>query len=128
VLAGAVVGDTFRVRVARQGIYLNKDVVLPKVAGPEWKDRVTVVVQTANRALIGKVLDPQGNPVAYASVSTSTQATTSTDANGDFVLRYLPEDKIWVQASKGRLRGYATTDATAKELTIKLSPARFVIM
>jgi uncharacterized GH25 family protein len=115
---------------SRIAAYVNK----PSYAGV-WSTRVNVaehrdvqladlVLKKATRELTGRVLSPKGQPVASARVSIHDfgQAETTTDADGRFRLRAVPEmAKFLIIDAPDYEIAYQDLAAETSEVTVRLS-------
>jgi hypothetical protein len=90
----------------------------------QWPERVEIVMESANRVQQGLVVDESGKPVAGAQVwfygGWNQTQTATTDMDGTFTLKNLPDSPVTINASKGNARGTATVNKFTPSVTIEL--------
>ena len=102
--------------------YADSSEWLPDAGSAQWKDKVTIVMQSANRSQKGTVVDENGNPVAGAEVSSGRWVPSSaiTDGKGEFTLQGLPDTEVQIGVTKGDSSGSATVSKYSGPVTIEL--------
>ncbi len=115
-------GGEYAVNTTLDGYYRSSRDHLPVAGSSDWKERVELVMERADRTQTGKVIDDEGKPVTWATVRAyvGDEITTTTDADGKFELKGLPGSEIRISVREGELRGSANASKDTKDVTIKL--------
>ena len=117
-------GGLYYPQAILEGFYYENRAIrlLPKVGSREWKDRVELVMEPANRVQRGKVLDDKGRPVEGIAVETDTMPPIAvvTNASGEFVFENLPYSGVRLRVEKGNLFAMASVDKYTGDVVIRL--------
>lgn len=121
-------GGMYSPRLTLQGFYYDNMTIrlLPKVGSKEWKDRIELVMEPANRTQRGKVLDDKSRPVEGVAVEADTtpRIAVVTNASGEFVFENLPYSGVRLRVEKGDLFAMAAVDKYTGDVVIKLQRIR----
>lgn len=92
---------------------------------PEWSDTVELAMEPATRVQKGKIVDENGHPVEGAEVwaNVGDRLSATTDAEGSFTLKGLPDSSITLSAASGDLWGRAKVSKETPDIAIKLEKA-----
>lgn len=122
VVSEVYVGGDYGIIAQLDGYHQVTGDRIPRVGGPEWKNRVEVIMECTNRTQKGRVVDAEGKPVAGATVTASVrgEVSTQTDASGNFTLKGLPGSKIMVYARSGDMFGIVEVSKDSGDVTIQL--------
>ena len=92
-------GGEYAVNTTLDGYYRSSRDHLPVAGSPDWKDRVELVMERADRTQTGTVVDDDGNPVTWATVRAyvGDEITATTDAEGRFELKGLPGSEMCIR-------------------------------
>ena len=122
VIPSVYYGGTYDFMTELAGYYRPISGRTGPVGGEQWKDRVELVMERADRTQRGTVVDDGGAPVSGASVSCSAirDLKTATGSGGAFTLTGLPNSKVTLYASFGDLRGSVEASKDTENVVIKL--------
>lgn len=98
----------------------NGNYYLPDMNSADWKDTIEIEMVDAHRTQAGKVVDESGAPVAKIKVRAMCGSEAVTDANGEFVLKNMPDEKVSVYADTATASGSGSADKDTASLVIKL--------
>ena len=115
-------GGEYAVNTTLDGYYRSSRDHLPAAGTSDWKDRIELVMERTDRTQTGNVVDDEGKPVPWATVRARVgdEVTATTDADGQFALKGLPDSEIRISVSEGDLRGSAQVSKDTPDATIKL--------
>lgn len=117
-------GGFYYPQAIHEGFYYqnNRIALLPKVGSKEWRDRIELFMEPANRTQRGRVVDELGRPVKGIEVVTDSRPEKKavTNADGEFVFDNLPYSGVRLRVDRGDSFGMAVADKYTVDVVIKL--------